>query len=164
MLRSFNQIIFIIRYDFILHANKGYNSSCRGDCGERNEEFVSYLSEGIFRIRFTGYMICSFFKVHQEALLIYNKRQTGNSEELAVDRSISAAKLTSIKPKSLKYQSFLDDKKNRELMPMLNPVNYAPFKGNNYSEPGFISFNELESCLNKECSPHIGKNNRRNIF
>ena len=102
-------------------------------------------------------MICSFFKVHQEALLIYNKRLHGSDKELAVDRSVSAGKLTSIAPKSLKYQSFLDDKKNRELMPMLNPLNYAPHVGMNFTETGFVSFNELESCLNKECSPKIGK-------
>ena len=102
-------------------------------------------------------MICSLFKVHQEALLIYNKRQPGKAEELAVDRSVSAAKLTSIKPKSLKYQSYLEDKKNRELMPMLNPLNYAPHNGTNYTETGFVSFNELASCLNRDCSPIIGK-------
>ena len=77
--------------------------------------------------------------------------------ELAVDRRVSAGKLTSIKPKSLEYQSFLDDKKNRELMPMLNPLNYAPYDGMNFTEAGFVSFNELESCLNNECLPKLGK-------
>ena len=77
--------------------------------------------------------------------------------ELAIDRRVSAAKLTSIKPKSLKYQSFLDDKKNRELIPMLNPLNYAPHDGMNFTETGFVAFNELESCLNKECLPNVGK-------
>lgn len=145
----------MIRYDFILRANKGKNSSCQGECGEKDKEFVNYLSDGIFRIRFTGYMICSFYKVHQEALLIYNK-QIENRKELAVDRSVSVTKLTSIEPKSLEYRSFLNDKKDKKLMPMLNPLNYAPYDGGSYREKNFVSLNELKSCFTKNCEPSSG--------
>ena len=102
-------------------------------------------------MRFTGYMICSFFKVHQEALLIYNKR-SGNMDKLAVDRSVSATKLSSIEAKSLEHKSFNQDRKNKALMPMLNAPNYAPYEGvNKYKEKDFVSLNELRSCLTKNC-------------
>ena len=100
-------------------------------------------------------MICSFYKVHQEAILIYNK-QIDNKNELAVDRSVSVAKLTSIEPKSLEYRSFLDDKRDKKLMPMLNPLNYAPYDGGNYTEKYFISLNELKSCFTKNCETLSG--------
>ena len=95
------------------------------------------------------------YKVHQEALLIYNK-QTENKNELSVDRSVSVAKLTSIEPKSLEYRSFLNDRKDQKLMPMLNPLNYAPYDGGSYREKDLVSLNELRSCFTKNCDPLSG--------
>ena len=100
-------------------------------------------------------MICSFYKVHQEALLIYNK-QIENKNELAVDRSVSVAKLTSMEPRSLEYRSFLNDKKDKRLMPMLNPLNYAPYDGGSYKEKDFVSLNQLHSCFTTNCEPLSG--------
>ena len=148
-----------IRYDFVIHANKGKESQCKGECGDRDQSNVDVLSEGVFRIRVTGYMLCTPFKVHQEALLIYNKRD-GDKDELAVDRKVSASKLTYLHPKSIEHKSFYVDRVNPKLMPMLNALNYAPLWGTHnarhYHEKNFVSLNELESCATKDCKPHSG--------
>ena len=100
-------------------------------------------------------MMCSFYKVHQEALLIYNKR-IEHKNELAVDRSVSVTKLTSLEPKSVEYRSFLKDKKDKKLMPMLNPLNYAPYNGGSYREADFVCLNQMKSCFVKNCNPVSG--------
>ena len=156
---NFILIFCNIRYDFVIHANKGKDSRCKGKCGDRDQLNINVLSEGVFRIRVTGYMVCNVYKVHQEALLIYNKR-VGDKDELEIDRRASASQLTTLSPKSVEHKSFHADRVNSKLMPMLNALNYAPLWGTrnarHYHEKNFISLNELESCATKDCKPHSG--------
>ena len=139
----------------MIHANKGKESQCNGECGDRDQPNINVLSEGVFRIRVTGYMVCNPFKVHQEALLIYNKR-TGDKDEFAIDRKESVSKLTYLPAKSVEHKSFHVDRKNSKLMPMLNALNYAPYDAGHYQEKNFVSLNELKSCATKGCKPHSG--------
>ena len=149
------KLIIYFRYDFVLHANKGEDSDCQGHCGERNEEFKRFLSEGIFRIRFSGYMVCASFKTHQEALLIYNKKGE-EPNKLKVHRSVSAAKLSSILPKSLEYKTFKQDQRDPKMLPVMNAPNYAPYSGGSFREANFVALNELNSCVTKRCNHNKG--------
>ena len=139
-----------------MHANKGDDSGCTGECGEKDEGFKRYLSEGVFRMRFTGYMLGMVYKVHQEALLIYNK-YGDQKNTLAVDRMVSASKLSTIAAKSQEHQSYQNDIKNPKLLPMLNPPNYAPYEGGGYKNKDLVSLNELTSCFTRHCKDHSGK-------
>ena len=148
---------FCDRYDFVLHANKGQGSSeCQGSCGEKNEAHVRYMSEGIFRMRFTGYMVCSVYKVHQEALLIYNKRKE-TKNQIVVPRSESASKLAVLKALSTEHKTFLEDKRNKKMLPMINPPNYAPHSGSSYKVDGFVPLSDLSSCFGPGCKDESGR-------
>ena len=107
-------------------------------------------------MRFTGYMLCDIYKVHQEALLIYNK-QSNKNHVLEVDRSMSAAKLSTVLAKLIEYKSFSEDSKNSKILPMLNAPNYAPFEGGKYKNKDFVSLNELTSCFTRHCKDRSGK-------
>ena len=101
-------------------------------------------------------MVCASFKTHQEALLIYNKRGD-KSKKLKVDRSVSAAKLSSILPKSLEYKTFKQDRRDPEMLPVMNAPNYAPYSGGSFREANFVALNELNSCFTKRCNDNKGK-------
>ena len=131
----------------MIHANKGKESQCKGECGDRDQPNIDVLSEGVFRIRVTGYMVCNVYKVHQEALLIYNKR-VGDKDELEIDRRASASQLTTLSPKSVEHKSFQVDRVDSKLMPMLNALNYAPLWGTHnaqhYHQKIFSKFEMLQ--------------------
>ena len=94
-------------------------------------------------MRFTTYMQGSSTNQHQEALLIYNKKN--------VSRSLALKRLSIIEVESQEYRGAHDDKNDPTMWPILNFPNYAPFKGGKYRNKNFISINELKACIGMNC-------------
>ena len=110
---------------------------------------VKKYSNGVFPIRFTGYMNGGYGAIHQQALLIYNKK--------GVRRRTALRRLSTINPdptsRSQVHKTIIDDKNDPTLFPILNFPNYAPYEGNGgFYNDNFVSVNELEACIGINCN------------
>ena len=134
-----------IRYDFVLKADQ---SGCTKDCG-MDSSLVRKYSNGVFSIRFHGYMNAGFSKLHQQALLIYNKK--------GVKRSTALRRLSTINTDTVPetHKTILDDMKDSSLHPILNFPNYAPYEGGKFRDKRYVALNELEACIGMNCVADI---------
>ena len=136
------------RYDFVVHANKAH---CIEECKMINGDIIRKYSNGVFPIRFNAYMNAGFWKLHQQAFLVYNKK--------GVPRNSALLRLNDIELKSKPqvWTTLLSDKNNKYLWPILNFPNYAPYKGDplNYSDPNLISINKLKACIGMSCGDDV---------
>jgi len=103
---------------------------------------VGKYSEGVFWIRFMGYGAGAANQVHQDALLIYNKRGVKRRDAL---------EHLSILSDFAKYSSPERDQNNSAMLPMLNRHNYAPYEGSTYRDNNLISLMELKGCRGIKC-------------
>ena len=137
-------VFFIERYDFVVHADK---ANCIDECGMINSNIIKEYSNGVFPIRFNGYMNAKDTALHQQAFLVYNKK--------GVQRSLALRRLNEIELKSEPqlWTNLVNDKNNKYLWPILNFPNYAPYEGDplKYSDPNLISLNQLKACIGMSC-------------
>ena len=101
-------------------------------------------SNGVFPIRFMGYMNANANKAHQVAMLIYNKKD--------VKRSIALKSLSTIRIEQ-ESRSGTQDRDDPTLAPILNFPNYAPYEGDplKYNHTNLVSLNELRACIGMNC-------------
>ena len=108
---------------------------------------VKKYSNGVFPIRFTGYMNGGYGAIHQQALLIYNKK--------GVRRKTALSRLSTINldptHRSQLHRTIIGDKNDPTLLPILNFPNYAPYEDGGYRNEHFVSVNELEACIGINC-------------
>ena len=102
------------------------------------------FSEGVFPIRVSAYMLGYMYKKHQEAFLVYNKKGIARKEALK--------KLANMEAVSKTYTGFIQDINNPNMVPMLNPHNYAPLPGGSYKNPNLVSISELHACIGMKCN------------
>ena len=134
-----------IRYDFVLKADQ---SNCSKICGMESN-VVKKHSNGVFAIRFHGYMNAGYTRLHQKALLIYNKKGVKRKTAL---RRLSVLNIDTI-PEL--HSGIINDMKDPSLHPILNFPNYAPYEGGNFTDKRFVSLNELEACIGMNCVSDI---------
>ena len=127
---------------------KADQSGCSKSCG-MDSSVVRKHSNGVFSIRFHGYMNAGHHKIHQKALLIYNKK--------GVKRKTALRRLSTINSDTVPevHKGIHDDLKDSTLHPILNFPNYAPYEGGNFTDKRFVSLNELEACIGMNCVSDI---------
>ena len=74
--------------------------------------------EGVYLMRFAGLFDCKKLKAYGEALLVYNPSL---NDTLSVEQKMKASSIS----KNASYNDFV-----RERLPLLGPLNYAPYVNN----------------------------------
>jgi hypothetical protein len=81
---------------------------------------------------------------HQEAFLIYHKKGVARKEAIE--------KLSPMETISKTWTGLINDMKDPNMTPILNPHNYAPFSEGTYSNPDLIAITDLHACIGMDCN------------
>ena len=108
---------------------------------------IRKYSNGVFSMRFHGYMNGGFGAIHQQALLIYNKKGVKRRTAL---RHLSTINTDTV-PETHRGIHQDASKYDSRIHPILNFPNYAPYDGGKFKDKKFVALNELKACIGINC-------------